>query len=258
MDYGKLLDDSFAYTKEGLAGNPRTWIMLLVLSLVPGVVFTGSIILAAFSLEAEPDTLYFASFFCMGIILTLLLSSFSTGFMVKILRGDNPLPSVAGFPALFADGIRCILIGIVYMVPAIIIFLITVVPALPAFFMLVLGNEDPETIRLLQDLIRGVLLTMIAGFIAGLFAIIGIVRFSRTGTVGEAFNMSAIRATIHAITWKAYLAALLLLLAIHMAVGIGLSLILIAGPILQFILGPFIAVFSMRYICLLCNSAGTG
>ena len=32
MDFGKLLGDSFGYTKDGLLGNPVTWILLIVLS----------------------------------------------------------------------------------------------------------------------------------------------------------------------------------------------------------------------------------
>jgi hypothetical protein len=47
----------------------------------------------------------------------------------------------------------------------------------------------------------GLLVCMVLGFVLALLAIIGVVRFARTGSIGEAFNFNAIFATIGKIGW---------------------------------------------------------
>jgi hypothetical protein len=92
--------------------------------------------------------------------------------------------------------------------------------------------------------------------ILGLFAIIGIIRFARTGKMGEAFNFGAILAHIGRIGWGPYIISLIALIVVVAIVAGILSLIPIVGRILVFILAPVIAIFEARYLALLYDSAG--
>jgi hypothetical protein len=83
------------------------------------------------------------------------------------------------------------------------------------------------------------------------------VQFARTGSIREAFNFTAILATIKNIGWWTYIIALLIMVILVLVVTVILAVIPVIGSILQIIIAPFIGVFTMRYICLLYDSAGT-
>ena len=92
--------------------------------------------------------------------------------------------------------------------------------------------------------------------ILALFAIIGVIRFARTGTMEEAFNFNAILATIGKIGWVSYIISLIVLVVVVAIVTGILSMIPFIGGILVFILFPVIAIFEARYLALLYDSAG--
>ena len=54
---------------------------------------------------------------------------------------------------------------------------------------------------------------------------IGVVRFARTGSIGEAFNFSAIRATIAKIGWVPYIIALVVLMVCGAIFGIVMGIL---------------------------------
>ena len=60
----------------------------------------------------------------------------------------------------------------------------------------------------------GIVILYIVAFIIALFEAIGIIRFARTGSMGEAFNFGAILATIGKIGWLSYIVALILMIVI--------------------------------------------
>ncbi|OPY35931.1 MAG: hypothetical protein A4E35_02207 [Methanoregula sp. PtaU1.Bin051] len=258
MDYGKLIGDSFAYAKDGLLGNVGIWIMLLILTILPVIPIFGWVFVMILSMNAAPGFLFLAGGIGIAIILAIILSAFYTGYMLKILRGETPLPPVVGFGTMFTDGIKYIVIQAIYMIPAIIIFCVTVLPAMLSMWTSVLaGHTRGEFTPAIMSMLGGILITVIVAFIFGLFAIIGVVRFARMGTMGEAFNLSAILAMIKKIGWVSYIIALLIMMIIVLVISIVLGIIPIIGGILQFIINPFIGVFTMRYICMLYDSAGT-
>ncbi|OPY35930.1 MAG: hypothetical protein A4E35_02206 [Methanoregula sp. PtaU1.Bin051] len=258
MDYGKLIGDAFAYAKDGLLGNVGIWVMLLILMLVPAVPIFCWIFLMLLSLKAMPGLLFLAGSFGVALLLAVLLSAFYSGYQLKILRGETPLPPVTGFNTLFSDGIRYIVIQAIYMIPAIIVFCVFVLPMMLTMWMSVFSNEVPETMGpLFMTMMTGILITIIVSFIMGLFALIGVIRFARTGTFGEAFNFSAILATIGKIGWVTYIIALLIMFIVILIVSFVIGLIPYIGGILGFIINPFIGVFAIRYVCLLYDSAGT-
>jgi hypothetical protein len=255
MDYGKLVGDSFAYAKDGLVGNPGTWVMLLILTMIPAIPIFCWILGMVLLMAAAPNVMLLAAGFGVAIILAVLLSAFYAGYQMKILRGDNPLPAVTGFSTLFNDGIRYLIIHVIYMIPAIIVFCVTVLPSVFSLMTAAMAGETPEAGAIVLGMIGGILATIVIGFIIGLFSLIGLVRFSRTGVFNEAFNFGAIRETIGKIGWGTYIIALLVMGILVMIASVVPGLIPIVGGIFQIIITPFIGVFSMRYICLLYESA---
>jgi len=258
MDFGKLIGDAFAYAKEGLVGNIGIWVMLLILTIIPVIPIIGWIIYMAFTMAGTPDLITLAAGFGIAIILAVILSAFYSGYTMKILRGDNPLPAVTGFGKLFADGIRYMVIQFIYMIPAIAVFCVTVLPAFLTLMTSAIADERYEPgFEVIMGMMGGILITVIVAFILGLFALVGVVRFARTGAMGEAFNFSAILATIGRIGWGTYILALIIMTILVFIVSLVLGMIPIIGGILSFIFGPFIGVFTMRYVYLLYDSAGT-
>jgi hypothetical protein len=254
MDYGKLIDNAFTYTKDGLLGNIATWILLIVLAVIPAVPVLLFVFAMVFTVGGGvPDfTLMFAGL-GIGIILAVILSAFLAGYQIRILRGTTPLPPVDNFGKLFADGIRYIIIQFVYMIPVIVVIALVAGAAIIAA---ATGSNTDALVPLIGSLLLGILIALVLAFVIGLFAVIGVVRFSRTGSVKEAFNFTGILATIRKIGWGSYILAFIILVVVIMVIQIVAGIIPIIGGIIQLIISPWITVFASRYICLLYDSAG--
>jgi len=120
----------------------------------------------------------------------------------------------------------------------------------------------------------GMIISMIVYFLFSLIAIMALIRFARTDSFGEAFNVSGILAHIGKIGWVNYILALIVMwIVLFVAVmifiiamgivSIVLALIPIVGWLLSLLLilivailiGPFIGVFEARYLTLIYDSA---
>jgi len=217
MDYGNMIGESFEYAKEAVMEKWNKWLML--------------------------------------IIATILLGLPLMGYSLKVLRGEKPAPEVEDWGTLFIDGIKYLIISIIYMIPALIIFFIAIGASV-----LGLMSEDPATMAAaLGGMVLGLLLFVIVLLITVIFEIIGAVRFARTGSIGEAFNFGAILATIRKIGWGSYIIALVVLCVVGFVYAIIVSIIQMI-PILGFIItfcliAPW-TLFTSRYICQVYDSAG--
>jgi len=215
MDFGNVIGDSFAYAKEGLVGKWMKWILLLIAT----------------------------------ILLTLPLM----GYMLKILRGEKPAPEVENWGTLFIDGIKYLIIAIIYAIPLIIIMALAMAPVVAA----AISGDTNMAMASIGAFLVGLLVFVIVAIIIGLFEVIGIVRFARTGSMGEAFNFSEILATIGKIGWVTYIIALIIMGIIIGIIELICLMIPVVGGIILFILIPFVTLFESRYICLLYDSAGS-
>jgi len=215
MDYGNMVGEAFGYAKEGLVGKWMKWILLLIAT----------------------------------ILLTLPLM----GYSLKILRGEKPSPEVEGWGTLFIDGIKYLIICLIYAIPVFIILAVTMAPVLAA----AMTGDSNAVMAGLGGFLLGLVLLVIVAIIIGLFEFIGIVRFARTGSMGEAFNFSAILATIGKIGWVNYILALIIMGIILVIIETICSLIPVVGMLLLFILMPFLTIFQARYTCMVYDSAGS-
>jgi len=218
MDFGNMLGDSFAYAKDAVVGKWKEWLLL--------------------------------------IIATILLTIPLMGYTLKVLRGEKPAPEVTGWGTLFVDGIKYIIVAIIWALPCIIILALTLGGAIFA----AAGGNVENILALIGGMILGLLVFLVVAVITSLLATIGIVRFARTGSMGEAFNFSAILATIGKIGWGTYILAMIVLVIAQFVIALVLSifgLIPLLGIVIEIIFLAPISIFEARYICQLYDAAGT-
>ena len=217
MDYGNMVGDSFAYAKEAVVGKWNKWVML--------------------------------------IIATILLGLPLMGYALKVLRGDKPAPEVEDWGTLFIDGIKYLIVAIIWMLPVYIVLGILMVIGFGA----AMTGDESAAMAGIGIMIIGMIIVAILAIIIALFMMIGVVRSARTGSIGEAFNFSAIRSTIAKIGWVPYIIALIVLMVcgaiFSIVMGI-LMMIPILGWLLYFCMIPPYMLFISRYICQLYDSAG--
>ncbi|MFA5614558.1 MAG: DUF4013 domain-containing protein [Methanoculleus sp.] len=226
MNYGSMLGNSFDYTRDGLLGNWGKWLLL---------------------------------FICMVIF------PLWGGYQWKIYKGESRMPPLDDWVGMFINGIKLLVVGIVYFI-------------IPTIVFMVVGGAGILMGGAAKSSGAGALIGMLVGmiflFIFSLIAIMGLVRFARTDSFGEAFNFSAIIAHIGEIGWVSYILALIIFWIVvtvaafvfSIAVGIIsliLALIPLIGWLLAFLLniiialliGPFVGVFGTRYITQIYDSA---
>jgi len=217
MDFGNMIGESFEYAKDAVFGNYKKWLMLVVATILLGIPLFG--------------------------------------YLMKVLRGENPSPEVEDWGTLFVDGIKYLAVALIYAIPLIIVGILiiravvegmtagTLADMMTAFGLIVVGL---------------VIMVIIAIFIA-VFEIIGVVRLARTGSIREAFNFNEILVTIKKLGWGQYLIAIGILIITGFIMEIIFNVLMIipvlGGIICLFLIAPF-ALFIARYICLLYDNAG--
>ncbi|WAC06111.1 MAG: DUF4013 domain-containing protein [Methanoregula sp.] len=217
MDYGGMVGESFAYAKDGVWEKWNKWLML--------------------------------------IIATILLGIPLAGYCLKVLRGEKPAPEVTDWGTLFVDGIKAIIVVLIYAIPIIIVEVL-MIGGMAAGAM----SGDPNAMMAaIGAMLIGLLIVVILAIIIAIFEIIGIIRFARTGSIGEAFNFGAILATIAKIGWVTYIIALIVYVIVAVIFGIVVTILMmipILGFILYLCLIPPWALLAARYFCLIYDTAG--
>ena len=218
MDYGSMVGESFEYAKDAVVGKWNKWIML--------------------------------------IIATILLGLPLAGYAMKVLRGEKPAPEVDDWGTLFIDGIKYVIVALIYAIPLIIVWVIVIGASAVA----IMSGDSTAMMAAFGAMAIGLLVMLVLGIIIAIFEIIGMVRFARTGSIGEAFNFGAILATIAKIGWVPYIIAIVVLVVVGIIFGIIVGILMMI-PILGFLIylcliSPW-ALFISRYVCQLYDSAGT-
>ncbi len=222
MDYGNLISRSFEYTKDALAGKWMDWIILAVLALVQ--------------------------------MFTLSLIPLLSGYSVRVLAGKTPAPEVDQWGKLFVDGWKLNIIALVYMIPAIIVFL--VLGGLGAIALMAnqaAGGDPAAAGAAVLSLIGGFLLAAIIAIIMSFILMFATMRFAHTDSLGEAFNFGAILGHIGKLGWGTWIVAVIVLLVIAFVYGFVVGIIY-SIPLLGFIIALFLdaafAIFYARYLAL--------
>ena len=238
LDFGSMLDDSFAYAKEGTWERWTRW-LLLIMSM---------------------------------IIFPLIL-----GYMARIFRGENPAPEPGEWWVTFVDGLKLLLVQIVYFFPVILLVILAFVPMVSALITSGALSEDfgsmsdsqserwmsshPEFLSAAGIMILLLLVAILLVIIISVFSYLGVVRYARTRSISEAFNFSVILAHIRRIGWVNYIIALLVITIIGFIFSMILnifSFIPVVGDIVEIIVMvilyvPFL-LFSARFSALVYDA----
>ena len=209
MEYGTLLGNSFEYTKECLIGKWMKWILLIISSIIFPLIY---------------------------------------GYVMRIYKGTTPAPELENWGGLFIDGIKLLIVGIIYAIPLIIVAFVMGFGAAGA----AMAGGDMAAFGAMG---LGLLVFFIVAIIIGLILPFAYIRFSRTDSFGEAFNFGAILEHIGKIGWINYIIALIILGVVLAVIQFVLMLIPILGQLLLFILMPAFIIFTARYMTLVYDSA---
>lgn len=211
-----MVGDSFAYAKDAVIGKWMQWLLLVIATII----------------------------LCIPLL----------GYTLKVFRGEKPAPEVTDWGTLFIDGIKYAIVALIWAIPMLIIFFITIGAG---FF--ALASDPASAMGAIGGMLFGFIVFVIVAILTGLFATIGIIRFARTGSMGEAFNFGAILETIGKIGWGSYIIALIVLIIVQIIfsiiIGI-LSMIPFLGIIIEIILIAPLSIFEARYLCQVYDAAG--
>ncbi len=233
-----MLDDSFAYAKGGVWEKWSRWGLL---------------------------------------ILCMIIFPFILGYIIRIYRGGKPAPEPGEWSTLFVDGLKLLLVQILYFAPVILLIILAFVPMISTLITSGVFTQDfgsmsdtqterwlsshPELLSALGLMVLILLVAIILALIIMFFSFLGVVRFARTRSISEAFNFSEIISHIGRIGWANYILALIVISIIGFifsSVLNFLSFVPTFGIILEFIIMmilyvPFI-LFSARFSVLVYDA----
>jgi hypothetical protein len=252
MDVSHYVLESAAFTRSTLVGRWSRWLILVLLGL-PWMLLSS---LAGSWKILEGTTIHWnlIPWHEAGLLIAtgLLCNFLITGYIVRLLEGTPVPPEFDRWPWLFLDGVKVHVIPLVWiLVPSVLAFLQYLISSgqlLPAGEW---GANPGIFVILVLLLIQLVIL-----FIALQYVIIGAIRFARTGSVAEAFNVMAIRATVSRIGIVNYFVALGIIVFVGLLFSFGLralSLVPYIGGILALGLWPPLIVFCVRFVAHFCD-----
>lgn len=209
MDFGNMLGDSFSYAKDAVWGKWFQWILLVIST----------------------------------IIFPLIM-----GYMVRIYSGVKPAPETDNWVGMFIDGIKLLIIGIIYAIPVFIVMALFIIPA----------GMMSDPMAALGTVGIGILIMIVVAIIISLIAAIGMIRFAQKDSMGQAFAFGAILEHIGKIGWGSYIIALIVLWIVGIVFGFIvsiLSMIPVLGWLIMLFLYPVWYIFTARYMTLIYESA---
>jgi len=202
------------------------------------------------SLEYAKDAVWEKWVRWLLLIISTIIFPLILGYELEVYRGKKPAPEPADWGKLFIDGIKLFIIQLIYAIPVLLVALIFI----GGGALMAMSGSPGAVVAAVGSIIIGVLITVIVAIIIGLFEAMGVVRFARTGLMGEAFNFNAILDRIGKIGWGSYILALIVVFVVAFIIAGILSLIPLIGGLLVIIVAPALAIFVARYITLIYDS----
>lgn len=224
MNIGAALRDSFSYAQESIWGKWKQWFILVIMTIIFPLIF---------------------------------------GYMMEIYRGRVPPPEPENWGNLFVDGLKFILVAIIYSIPVLIILLASFLPVGMSIFSKISSGSEftmdlPDLAPFILPVFGGLIIAVIVGIIIALISTIGIVRMARVGGIREAFNFSAILETIRGIGWVTYILALIAIGVVTIILSLVFSIfefIPYIGFIISLFLNVYVTVLGARFTALIYESA---
>jgi len=252
MDVGHYVEESFAFTRATLAGRWSRWLILILLAL-PWLALSslaGSLDLVeggrihwALMPWREAGVLILAGLLCYFLI---------SGYVVRLLKGDASPPEFDNWTRLCLDGIKVHVIPLVWIIVPSFLAYIQYLVADGGILPGLLHGTTPGLIVIL--LLLAIQLVIL--FIAVQYIIVGAIRFARTGSVREAFDVLAIKGTMDRIGIVNYFVALGIVALTGLLYSWGLravSYVPYAGGFIALALWPPVIVYTVRFMAHFCD-----
>lgn len=247
MDVDIYLTESASFTRAVLMGKYSRWLIFILL----GLPWTVLVSLLASRHVIEGMTVHWSLIpwteSGLLIVTGTLCNFILTGYIVRLLAGGTTPPEFSAVSRLVLDGIK------VHIIPLAWLF-VPVLLGLLEFLLVTYGYSG--TLPGLGLIVIIFIFELLVVLFAVKYAVIGIVRFARTGSVREAFDLPAIKETYDRIGWVNYYIGLgvIALVFILMTGLLNLvALIPVAGPVVTLALGPLVTVYTARFIAHFCD-----
>lgn len=187
------------------------------------------------------------------LIISSIIFPLILGYIMEIFRGKDPAPELEDWGKLFIDGIKLFIVWLIYMIPLFLVFLIFFGGSIA----LMIGGQGSDAIMGagIGLMLIGLIIYFILSIAIYLIAFFGFIRFARTDSFGEAFNISAILAHIGRIGWLDYIIALIIIYVIFNVITMVLGMIPVIGKPLLMVILPVILIFAARYMTQIYESA---
>jgi hypothetical protein len=186
MDYAAMVRDAFAFTKAGVFENRGRW-MRLILALI-------------------------------------LLAIPMNGYLMRIYRGTETAPEVDGWGRLCIDGIKLMIVGCIYAIPVLIVWLAIYGPMFAAIF-----TGDSSMMKTWTPNMALMALMYLFEFAIAVIMPVASIRFARSGRFADAFKFTAMKEHIGKIGWINYIVGILvvaILVAIPMCAIVFIFIVL--------------------------------
>jgi len=167
------------------------------------------------------------------------------GYMMKVAREtpefDRP-PALANYGSLFIDGLKVVVVGIIYMIIPAILIAVGIAP----YFLLSYSYIPMPMMYLSLGLvvIFAVIGTVLLFFISIIFYM-ALVNMAKYGSISKAFAISEILGIIKKIGWGSYILWLIVIF-ILMVIVAAIGSIPVIGWLISLILAPAVATFAFR------------
>ncbi len=230
MDFGTMLDESFSYAKEGVWGKWKRWLLLMI----------------------------------SVIIFPLIL-----GYIVRVYRGEKPAPEPEHWGSLFIDGLKMLVVCLIYALPIILLVIAAFLPLVSTFVSagaLSMNFEamtdaqveswmvsNPEIFSAMGTMLVLLLVAVILAIVIYIFSFMGVIQFARTGRIGDGFNFSEILARIGRIGWLSYIAALIIISIISFVFCMLLQIFTIIPGIGEFVSFAVMIMLYPPYVMFVCR-----
>ena len=145
------------------------------------------------------------------VLAGILLSFIIAGYIVRIYRGVSPAPEFDNWGALYLDGIKLTVVGILWIIP------LMAVLALMLGTVFLAGGRGASAGLSIGLVLVLVVIEVVLAVVTVFYSILGAVRFTRTGSIREGIRFAAITGTIRTIGWGRYVLALVILIVVAIA-----------------------------------------
>ncbi len=227
MEIGEIISDALKYPSSD-------WTKVIIL----GIIFIASIVIVPI-------------FLAMGYLFRIIKAT---------LAGSDELPDFDEIGDMFVDGLKILVVGIVYAIPLIIIA--AILSAIFGFSQPTAMNTGTLTGFGLFGFVTGYIIYLIVGIIIGLVEYMAIANMALyDGELGAAFRFSEVLERISMVGWGKYIIwyVIMVLLGIVAALIAGLTFIILIGFILApLIIFPYFSMFGARSLALLFASSEEG